>query len=129
MKNLLLFLFAVTLFACGPKESETLYDEVMLLHDEVMPKIGDIRKVEKSLKAEMEQLIAEDSTADLSNLEANLAAAQNAGSGMMEWMRGFKADELESMSEEEKVAYLKDEKVKIQKVNQDIKNVLGIEEK
>lgn len=47
----------------------------------------------------------------------------------MEWMRGFKADELESMSEEEKVAYLKDEKVKIQKVNQDIKNVLGIEEK
>ena len=101
----------------------------MFLHDEVMPKIGDIRKVEKSIKAEIAKTLAEDSTADVSHLDDQLVAAQSAGAGMMNWMRGFKADALESMDEDEKVLYLKEEKIKIEKVNKDIKKVLKIEEK
>ena len=129
MRNFLTLLFAVFLISCGPNESEKLYEEVMFLHDEVMPKIGDIRKVEKSIKAEIAKTLAEDSTADVSHLDDQLVAAQSAGAGMMNWMRGFKADALESMDEDEKVLYLKEEKIKIEKVNKDIKKVLKIEEK
>ncbi len=129
MRYLLFAFLAFGLLSCGPKKSEKLFEEVMALHDEVMPKIGELRKLETELTSQKEELLANDSTADVSNIDSKLTAVQGASNGMMDWMRGFKSDELDNMQESDKVAYLKEEKKKISKVNQDIKSVLGIEEK
>ena len=119
MKYLTL-LFIALVVACSPsKENElkTLKDEVMAIHDEVMPKIGDLRKVRMELESLSDSLMATDSTRamELSSLAADIS---DASEGMMVWMRNYEP-EFEGTEEEIK-AYLEGQKVSIQKVKEDM---------
>ena len=126
MKNLIL-LSVIFLFACQPaaKKEEVdlkaLKDEVFELHDEVMPKMGDLRRVRKSLMLLADSVQATDSlrASVLLTASNDLAAANE---GMMEWMRNFDPD-FEG-TEAEILKYLTDQKAAIEQVNLNMKESL-----
>lgn len=141
MKNFLSLALIVTLAACGQKQQEhnhdhhdhaheapvseanqALYDEVMKIHDEVMPKMNDIYKIKQDLKKKL------DETKDLSEekkkeLEQTIAQLDSASEGMMVWMREFNPLP-DSLGEEKAREYLEDEMERVKKVKEDILEAL-----
>jgi hypothetical protein len=110
-------------FACGGEtkqetekdqaSSAQIKEEVMAIHDEVMPKMGELRKVEKALRATADSVIVLDSVA----AQKHIAAAdriKKANSEMMVWMRQFEPN-YEGTEEEVRV-YLQEQKLKIKAV-------------
>lgn len=111
--------------ACGPSKKEelqTLKDEVIAVHDEVMPKIGELRKTRMALQALADSVMVSDSTQamKLISLASDISAANE---GMMQWMRAFEP-EFEGTNEEIE-AYLEDQKVMVQKVRDDMNGSLA----
>ena len=107
------FLLWIFIWGClGESKSETdlLFQEIMDAHDEVMPKMGKIRNLEKQLKSAA--LTFPDST-ELSRQAKNLASANEA---MMSWMRNFNNDF--QGSNEEKKEYLLDQKMQVYQVKE-----------
>ena len=111
----------VSLYACQNQSAEASarWDEVMAIHDEVMPKMGKIRSVSKSLK---EMITAADSltlaTEDYQKIMPQLSKLQAADDAMMDWMHGFlQLERLQAdKTHEEVMKYLDEEEVKIKAV-------------
>jgi hypothetical protein len=97
--------------------NQELYDEVMRIHDEVMPKMNDLYKARTALKTRMELPgLPENERLEIGN---NLARLDSASEGMMVWMRQF--DPLPDSAGEEKArTYLESELEKIKRVREDI---------
>jgi len=99
-----------------------LRDEVMKVHDEVMPKLDNIYQLKEKLKnkiAETPALAAEKKK----EIEATIAKLDSASEGMMIWMRKF--DPMaDSLSVEKKREYLENEMEKVRKVREDIYEAL-----
>ena len=98
--------------------NQALYDEVMKVHDEVMPKMNDIYK----LKGELKKKISD--TPDMpaekkSAIESALVKLDSASESMMVWMRKFNPLP-DSVGEAKATQYLEDQKVKVQKVKDDM---------
>ena len=99
--------------------NQGLYNEVMKVHDEVMPKMGELHKLKRELKKKIEE------TSDLTEekkkeIEATIAKLDSASDGMMTWMHEFKP-EADSAAGEEKVReYLENEMERVKKVKEDI---------
>ena len=106
----------------GTISLDSLKSEVLFIHDEVMPKMGELRRVRKDLMLQADSLIAADSVAAkrIDSLANNLA---NASEGMMQWMRAYEPD-FEG-TEEEKRAYFEAQKVSIQKVKEEMERSLS----
>ena len=134
--SLSLFLF-VALFSCQstPNQAEidaqqALWEEVMAIHDEVMPKISEMNQISREFKKieEKESDLFESYREPIIMSRERLEAAEE---GMFSWMNEFQPlDKLrESKSHEEILAYLNGEKEKIAKVKDDMLNSLsgGIE--
>jgi hypothetical protein len=106
--------------------NEELKKEVIEIHDEVMPLMGDL----KSLKTKVLEKSASLSNEDFSNkeqieeLEQMAAELDSAFDGMFVWMRQFKSD-YEGMSTIEVKDYLLEQKLKVEKVNVDIKEAIA----
>lgn len=116
--------FLVIAFACqSSQESEvsTLKDEVMAIHDEVMPKMGELRSVRKSLMFRADSLTGIDSVS-ASMLNSLADDIGNASEGMMQWMRAYEPD-FEGTEEEVK-AYLEAQKASIQQVKEEMESSL-----
>ena len=99
--------------------------QIIGVHDEVMPKIGQLMSLEKKALAQADSLFAQDSTAS-TNIEAmrSLAGQLNqAHEGMFVWMRQYSLDE-EGKTPEELKTYLDEQLVKVNQVNADIKAAL-----
>lgn len=137
MKNLTLILFAaILIFSCGtssenstnsdsaPEEIslDSLKSQVLAIHDEVMPKIGKLRKTRIELETLADSLMAVDSTraAIFTSLASDIAGASE---GMMQWMRSFEPD-FEGTDEEIK-QYLENQRVAVQKVKEDMNSSLA----
>ncbi len=125
MKNLL-FLSLLLLLSCQSSKKEevdlkALKDEVFELHDEVMPLMGDLRRVRKSLMLQVDTIQGTDSerAAILTEASNNL---NEANEGMMVWMRNF--DPNFEGSDEEVLKYLTDQKASIEEVNKNMKESL-----
>lgn len=114
--NLLLAFF---LLACGgstqseQSDQTTLKEEVMAVHDEVMPKMGELRSMEKKLRAKGDSLLASDSLLAQKHIAA-ADAIKHANDGMMTWMRSF--DPNYEGTEEEIKSYMESQKDSIEKV-------------
>lgn len=148
MKNasrLALLLMAISFCSCGKKASEhdkhdeghsqhapsenasndpnkALYDSVMAVHDEAMPKLEDIFRLTESLKDKIA------GTPDMpastkKQIEAAIDSLNNASEGMMVWMRKFNPV-TDTSNPEAARDYLKQEMVKVEKVKSDIVNSL-----
>ena len=123
MKTILpvLSLFILTLaWSCGQKtqDNQALYDEVMKVHDEVMPKMDDIYKLKQELKKQM----ADSSTLTIEKkktIEATILTLDSASENMMVWMRNFNPLP-DSLGEEKARAYLEEQQEKITKVKEEM---------
>jgi hypothetical protein len=107
-------------WSCGEKkqDNKALYDEVMKVHDEVMPKMDDIYKLKQELKKQI---------SDTSNLvdekrktiEATILKLDSVSESMMVWMRNFNPLP-DSLGEEKARAYLEEQQEKITKVKEEM---------
>jgi len=90
----------------GTNEIKQLWDEMMVIHDEIMPKTSEIVRLQKQLREqENTEVIVE-----------QLAIAEEA---MWTWMNGLKQyDKIEQMDKAEAIEYLKTSKTEIEKVSQ-----------
>lgn len=129
----LLFCVLVCLSACKDKSHEgghdhnhaeaggnqALYDEVMNIHDEVMPKMDDIHRKKTELK---EKLANNPGLPQEEKDKANamIAKLDSAGESMMVWMREFRPLP-DSIGEDKAREYLEKE---LKRVKQVRKNML-----
>jgi cell division FtsZ-interacting protein ZapD len=131
--NSLLFLLLIS-FSCtshNTQKEENLKKEIMDIHDEVMPKMGNIYNLKKELEKNREYLTSDSipsntpkiSTSDLDSL---LEALENADESMMSWMRSYNKFDDENLSHEEQMEYLQKEKEKIETVR--LKMISSIKE-
>ncbi len=110
--------FAAIACESGPTEEEqqnSLKDEVMEIHDEVMPKMGEMNTLKNELLADADSLSADSSNVE--NLELSIDLKQiaseleEANKSMMDWMRNYKPT-FDEQTHEEIMQYLEDQKVK-----------------
>jgi Mg2+ and Co2+ transporter CorA len=125
-----LFIALVTLAACGKSSehanhegddqttedspNQALYDQVMDIHNEVMPMKEDLYKLKKELEEKIVKTpsMAADKRQELKKMIAELDSADNA---MMDWMHNF--NPLPDSADEEKAReYLETEMERIKKV-------------
>ena len=138
MKHLTYF-FALTLLvistSCGSKTehnhqeetttestNDALYDEVMKIHDEVMPKMNDLYKMKEALKKQLTDTpnLTDDKRKEL---EAEIAKLEEASKSMMVWMREFNPP-ADSLGEEVVKQYLESQLEAVKKVKESIQLVL-----
>lgn len=108
--------------APGEISLDSLKSEVLFIHDEVMPKMGELRRASKNLEVWADSLMEIDS-ARANMLNGMAADIANANESMMVWMRAYEPD-FEG-TEEEVRAYLQAQKVAIQKVKDDMEGSLA----
>lgn len=125
----LLFLASAVLFSCQPNQEELNQikrAEVIAVHDEVMPKIGQLKKLEKEAKKKIEMLQMGKTVDSLQIQELKALAfdLNQAYDAMFVWMRQYKTEDEEKTPEEIKV-YLEDQALKIDEVNDQIKAILS----
>jgi len=122
------FLFVAMIFlsfACGPnakEENQKLRDEIIAVHDEVMPLMGELKSLEKEANSKIEELEAAempDST-KITDLKALAYDLNQAYEGMFVWMRQYEVEDGD-LTDEEVKAYLDDQMIQVNKVNDDIK--------
>lgn len=128
--SIVFLLFGLTILfqSCGNKQVEAnkkLREEVIVVHDEVMPKMGQLKSLEKTALQMVEELSVspEPNQEKIDALKTLAAELDQAYEGMFVWMRQYEVEDGEKTPEEVK-AYLEDQMVKVTKVNEDIKNVL-----
>jgi len=116
-----LFLLPLLLFtACmSPKQKEeNLAKEVMAIHDEVMPRMGEIssyrRELKQKLQAQEFQFSAETRQERLA-MERLVTKLDSADKGMMDWMHNYNGGQ-DLYTHKEIMEYLEGEKKKISDV-------------
>jgi uncharacterized protein YicC (UPF0701 family) len=122
--SLILFLAFLVLSCANPliEANKEMRAQIIGVHDEVMPKIGQLMSLEKKALAQADSLFAQDSTAT-AEIEASRSLAgqlNQAHEGMFVWMRQYSLDE-EGKTPEELKTYLDEQLVKVNQVNADIK--------
>lgn len=102
--------------------NDALYDEVMSIHDEVMPKMNDLYKLKEELKKQLAE--TSDLTEEKRNeLEAQIVKVEEASKSMMVWMREFNPP-ADSLGEEVVNQYLKEQLDAVKKVKESIQQAL-----
>lgn len=100
--------------ATGENPNQALYDQVMDVHDEVMPSMDEIERLKRDLRDKIAN------TPDMleerkAQLEKVIAKLDSAGDSMMDWMHEF--NPLPDSADQEKArAYLESEMERIKKV-------------
>tara|TARA_B100001245_G_C22732061_1_gene355331 strand:- start:252 stop:662 length:411 start_codon:yes stop_codon:yes gene_type:complete len=123
MKYLSIIALVAVVFSCSSPQKKTeeaqeptLKEKVMMVHDEVMPKMGELRKTQKEL------LVLVDSSAADSVVAAKYQELAReievANESMMNWMRNFEPDFAGTPEEVEE--YLQGELEKIETVKSDM---------
>lgn len=124
-----LFAISFLVISCKGEKIEgnqQLKDEVIAIHDEVMPLMGQLRSLRQEILDKSATLEQEDSVLNaekIAHLNGLAEQLDQAFEGMFVWMRQF--DSNFTGTEEELKSYLLDQKVKVQEVNEDIKTALS----
>ena len=111
----------VLIGACESKNVQ-LKEEVIAIHDEVMPHMGKLKSLQKELIQQAEQLKLEDSISHsqhIATLRETAAELDAAYEGMFVWMRHFEPDQ-GALTDEAYEEYLKEQKELVEKVKNDI---------
>jgi hypothetical protein len=114
MKKIIIpILLFASLTACkknAEEKQKVMIDEVMAIHDEVMPKMDEIMSLKSSLDSAIK--VSPDS-AKAKQLYSALDVADNQ---MMDWMENYDSESVKGKSEEEISKYFADQKTKITEV-------------
>lgn len=117
MKHFLFTLFTLLLFtviACQNDNRERMHNEVMVIHDEAMAKLGQIKSAHKKLKTRIDQdTLMTDSLRNI--ILSKMSLLKSADNAMMDWMANYKKPK-EDVTKEEAIKYLVDQKDKISEV-------------
>ncbi len=136
MKKIYLIVFAIALFAAGcgksnsddqveevaVNEEDELYEKVMAIHDEVMPKMNDLHKLKKQLEEEIKNspdLVEERKQ----QIENRIKQLDEASESMMQWMRQFNPEDFKA-DKEEYLNYLNEELEKVNNVKDEMLKAL-----
>lgn len=114
----------IALTACNQKKKleDELFKEVIDIHDEVMPEMGTLRSMSKSIQVQIDSLGADSTYQNASQrkqMEETVEKLKKANESMMEWMRQFEQVE-EGTPHGEVMKYLKEQKRMIEKVRDDM---------
>ncbi len=124
---LILFLSFLVLSCANPliEANKEMRAQLIGVHDEVMPKMGELMSLQKKALAQADGLYAQDSTAtaQIESMRSLAAQLDQAYEGMFVWMRQYSVDE-EGKTPEEIKTYLDDQLLKVNQVNADIKAAL-----
>ncbi|HMQ46169.1 MAG TPA: hypothetical protein PKA00_07005 [Saprospiraceae bacterium] len=124
-----ILLMATLISACAKfseqqiQEQEDAWDQMMVVHDEVMPKLGDMNQISRALNPYLDEGILEDKALkeEINLILKNLETAED---GMMEWMAAIGQNPIdvlrESKSHDEIMAYIAQETEAIGKVKDQI---------
>ena len=99
------------------KTYDALYNEVIAVHDEVMPKMGELSGLSQSLKQR-----ADSTQISAANYEKGIEDLENAYDFMMEWMHGFSEEFVKDQTPIEALS-AEDRKVKIEALGEELKDV------
>lgn len=133
-KCLVVVLIVVTMASCGRGENgdatnvtitkeeqrNELYQQVIVIHDEVMPKMEDIINLQDKIRIQLDSLIEIDSTSERIIIlqEMNLKL-ESADKSMMNWMREFDVDmNSDEVNQDEAIEYLENEMRRIEEVKE-----------
>ena len=99
--------------------------QIIGVHDEVMPKMGELMSLQKKALAQADSLYAQDSTAtaQIESMRTLAGQLDQAYEGMFVWMRQYSLEE-EGKTPEEIKTYLDDQLLKVNQVNTEIKAAL-----
>ena len=128
-KSFSVFAIFLFLFSCGESKEEAnqrLRAEVIQIHDEVMPFMGDLKSLRKEIVAKADELKSSsesDNTQKVQELILLAKQLDEAFDGMFVWMRQFKQS-TDDMSEEEVEIYLLEQREMVQKVHDDITSAI-----
>lgn len=111
------------LIACSEKKNP-LKEEVMSIHDSIMPHMGEIMSLQDTLTQELTQtdqlLLKNPADTTLMNrrkqLQELIANLKEADEAMMHWMHQYKADTLSQLDEQQAELYLQNQKQSIERV-------------
>jgi hypothetical protein len=138
MKQLKYFLVIASLIvstSCGSKtehnhhemtstgsSNDALYNEVMKIHDEVMPKMNDLYKMKEELKKQLANSsgLSEEGKKEI---ETKIASVEEASKSMMLWMREFNPP-ADSLGETVVRQYLEEQLEAVKKVKENILTVM-----
>ncbi|HEY3430496.1 MAG TPA: hypothetical protein VGK39_07465 [Cyclobacteriaceae bacterium] len=117
----ILFIVIVGILAGCGKTEKPLYDQVMDIHDEVMPKMGDLYKAKKQLQDSIANTttLSDDQKKEM---ESTILTLDSASNSMMVWMREFNPPEAHNKEEFNK--YMESELVKVKKMREDVMEAL-----
>ncbi|HFA47584.1 MAG TPA: hypothetical protein ENJ95_01045 [Bacteroidetes bacterium] len=118
--------FLLAFFACNSDNADhlsenELRDKIMAVHDEVMPKMGEIHNLGKKLKQLSKTQLADEDGASKTIVSA-IEYLEKADDGMMDWMGDFKQPSKlrGNKSHEEIMAYLNGQLKQVNQVKKDI---------
>lgn len=126
--SILIFAIFSIFYSCGPSQKE-LNDlqrvELIEIHDEVMPLMGKLKSQEKKALDQVKELESSDQVDSMriQSLKALAYDLDQAYEGMFSWMRQYEIEDGDMSPEEVKV-YLEEQMIKVQEVNEQIKEVL-----
>ena len=137
MRFLLAALMVTLLVACGdnPKNSEEAaqfaqqneaYDQMMVVHDEVMPKMSDISRTRRALKSHLDN--PDLTPAMKKKVMENINGLNDADDGMMDWMRNIEKPRnlRDAKSHDEVMNYYMQQQAEIEKVKRAMEtNLVG----
>ncbi|GHB77514.1 viral A-type inclusion protein [Persicitalea jodogahamensis] len=116
-------LFIVSLAACNKSAEQVkeIEEEVMAIHDQVMPKMSDIMSLKKQLSAKMVELdsLQQEGVSSTTLAEQKMKAMElsqeltTADSLMMEWMYQYRGDSAKALPAGDALVYFRLEKDKI----------------
>jgi transposase-like protein len=126
--NSLIFIFSMFVLACSNpliEANKEMRAQIIGVHDEVMPKMGELMSLQKKALAQADSLYAQDSTAttQIESMRSLAGQLDQAYEGMFVWMRQYSLEE-EGKTPEEIKTYLDDQLLKVNQVNAEIKAAL-----
>lgn len=125
-KILALFTLLFLATACGGYNTKAKVDEVFELHDEVMPKMGEVMNLKRRV---LEQAQNETDSARVNELRDLAKRLDDANTGMMVWMREWSKNADPHVNEETDIearkAFFEQEMARVTKVKEDINNVIS----
>ena len=123
MTTKLIILLSLTLTACNQNDErvEETEEEVLAIHDEVMPKLNDINALKKQLSAKITELdsLQQEGVSSTTLAEQRMKALElsqeltTADSLMMDWMHQYRGDSAKALPAGDALVYFRIEKDKI----------------
>lgn len=120
----ILLLACLSIISCKHSdnpERQKAFDEVMEIHDEVMPEISTINKLTRQLKGKIDMMANPDS---IQIMKTALSDLEKSEEGMMDWMHELDVPG-KKIEDAAAIVYLNKEKIKIRKVSVDMKKSIA----